>query len=115
VRWLIDEMLPKATADELGRLGHDAVSVIDIELRGADDATVFAFAVTEQRIMVTENFADDATLLQQRQQDEEPCVPVVFVRKSALSSRGALATRLAKHLHEWAEENPEPYEGFHWP
>lgn len=108
-------MLPKATADELGQWGHDAVSVVDVELRGVDDATVFAFEVAEQRIVVTENVADYATLLQQRQQHEEPCVPVVFVRKSAFSSRGALAARLAKHLHEWAEENPEPYEGFHWP
>jgi hypothetical protein len=71
--------------------------------------------VTEQRIAVTVNIVDDAMLLQQRQQDEEPCVSVVFVRTSAFSSPGALATRLAKHLREWPEENPAPYEGFHWP
>jgi len=115
VRWLIDEMLPRATAVELEALGHDALSVVDVELRGADDSTVFEFALTEQRIVVTENFADYAALLQQRQQQAEPCVPVVFVRKAALSARGALPSRLARHLHRWAEANPEPYEGFHWP
>lgn len=108
-------MLPKVTAEELEQLGHDAVSVLDVELAGAEDSAVFDFAVSEQRIVVTENFADFAALLEQRQRADEPCVPVVFVRKAAFPSRGALPTHLAKHLDRWAEENPEPYEGFHWP
>lgn len=115
MRWLLDEMLPKATTEALELLGHDAVSVVDVELGGTDDGAVFEFAVSEQRIVVTENFADYATLLQHRQQREEPCVPVVFVRKAAFPSRGALPSPLAKHLDRWAGANPEPYEGFHWP
>jgi hypothetical protein len=115
VRWLLDEMLAKATATELEKLGHDAIAVVDAELAGADDPVVFEYAVAEQRIVVTENFADFAALLEKRQRAEEPCVPVVFVRKASFPFRGALPTHLAKHLHRWAEENPEPYTGFHWP
>jgi predicted nuclease of predicted toxin-antitoxin system len=115
VRWLLDEMLPRATAEELEQLGHDAVSVADADLSGVGDDVVFDFAVAEQRIVVTENFADFATLLEQRQRQDEPCVPVVFVRKAAFPARRALPSHLAKHLDRWAEQNPEPYEGFHWP
>lgn len=115
MRWLLDEMLPKVTAAELEQLGHDAISVVDVELAGVEDSAVFDFAVSDQRIVVTENFADFAALLEQRQRADEPCVPVVFVRKAAFPSRRALPAHLAKHLDRWAEENPEPYEGFHWP
>lgn len=108
-------MLPRATAEHLQSLGHDAASVLDVDLAGADDREVFEFAVSEQRIVVTENFADYAELLDQRRQDNEPCVPVVFVRKAAFPSKGGLPGRLAKHLHRWSEANPEPYDGFHWP
>ncbi len=115
MRWLLDEMLPKSAASELVKLGHNAVAVIDVALAGADDHAVFEFAVSEQRIVVTENFADFAALLEERQRAEEPCVPVVFVRKTSFPSRGASPTHLAEHLHLWSEENPEPYTGFHWP
>ncbi|MDZ7734274.1 MAG: DUF5615 family PIN-like protein [Acidimicrobiia bacterium] len=84
-------------------------------LAGADDEAVFDLAVAQQRVVVTENFADYATLLEQRQRHDEPCVPVVFVRKTAFPTRGALPSQLATHLHRWAEKNPDPYEGFHWP
>lgn len=108
-------MLPKVTARELEQLGHDAISVLDVNLAGVEDGTVFDFAVSQQRVVVTENFADFAALLEQHQRAEEPCVPVVFVRKDSFPSRGALPARLARHLDRWARENPEPYEGFHWP
>lgn len=101
--------------EELEQLGHDAISVLDVDLAGTEDSAVFDCAVSEQRIVVTEYFADFAVLLEQRQQADQPCVPVVFVRRSAFPSRGALPAHLAKHLDCWAEKNPEPYEGFHWP
>ena len=30
MRWLLDEMLPRAAVDALNERGHDAVSVVDI-------------------------------------------------------------------------------------
>lgn len=108
-------MLPAATAGELNRRGHDAVSVHDVGLAGADDTAVFEFAVAEGRVVVTENFADFAALLEVRLGTGDPCVPVVFVRKADLPRRGALAAHLAERLHSWSEAHPEPYVGPHWP
>lgn len=96
-------------------MGHDAVSVTDVGLRGAEDAVVFVLAVAEERVVVTENVADYAALVEQRQAGDEPCTPVVLVRKSTFPSGGALPSRLAAHLDRWARENPDPYTGLHWP
>jgi predicted nuclease of predicted toxin-antitoxin system len=115
VTWLIDEMLPPASAAELTRRGHDAIHVNDLALAGQDDTLVFDTAVAQGRIVVTENFADYATLLDQRLRNDEPCVPVVFVRKTDLPRRGALAGHLAERLHSWATTHPDPYLGAHWP
>ena len=103
MKWLLDEMLPAATCRQLARRGHDAISVYDVNLGGADDARVFDAAVSEQRVMVTENFADYAILLEQCVSTGAPCVPVVFVRKTGSSARRALAARLAKRLDDWAK------------
>jgi predicted nuclease of predicted toxin-antitoxin system len=117
VRWLIDEMLPPETAAELNRRGHDATSVAGLGLAGQPDPVIFDRAVAESRIVVTENIADFAVLLDQRLRNNEPAgpaVPVVFVRKGDLPRRGALPHRLAERLHRWAEANPDPYLGPHW-
>jgi predicted nuclease of predicted toxin-antitoxin system len=115
VRWLIDEMLPPATAAELNHRGHDAIHVNDLGLAGQEDPAVFETAVTQGRIVVTENVADYATLLDQRLRNDEPAVPVVFVRKTDFPRRGALAGHLAERLHTWAASHPDPYLGAHWP
>jgi predicted nuclease of predicted toxin-antitoxin system len=115
VRWLIDEMLPPATAAALEALGHDARSTHAMNLTETADETIFDVAVAELRVIVTENFSDFAGLVEQRHAHELPCVPVVFVRKRDLPRRGALAGHLARHLHRWAEANPDPYPGVHWP
>lgn len=108
-------MLPRAAADELNRRGHDAISVYDVGLAGAEDARVFNRAVAESRVMVTENFADFSSLLSQRLGADEECVPVVFIRKTDLPTGGALAIHLADRLDNWATGNPRPYVGPHWP
>ena len=115
MRWLIDEMLSPATAEALSALGHDAVGVAAAGLGSCDDATVYAAATEQQRVMVTENFADFAGLVARRLANEEPCVPVVFVCKRDHPRGSALAAALARRLHRWAADNPEPYPGTHWP
>lgn len=115
MKWLIDEMLPDSIAVVLNDKGHDAVSAASLGIRGAQDSEVLQIAVTEHRVLVTENFADFASLIEIRQQHNEECTPVVFVRKAAFPSGGALASRVAEHLDRWAADNPEPYAGLHWP
>ncbi|HET9769914.1 MAG TPA: DUF5615 family PIN-like protein [Acidimicrobiia bacterium] len=114
MRWLIDEMLPSETAVELGDRGHDAVSVATLGLTGQPDPIVFDRAVVDGRVVVTENIADFATLLDHRLRRDQPAVPVVFVRKDDLPRRGALPHHLAERLHVWAQANPDPYLGPHW-
>jgi predicted nuclease of predicted toxin-antitoxin system len=115
VRWLLDEMLPPATAENLRARGHDAVSVVDVGLTAVDDGEVYACAVDEGRVMVTENFADFAKLLAERQARAEPCVPVVFVRRAGMSSRRGLAAQIARRLDRWAIDTPDPFPTVYWP
>lgn len=108
-------MLPGALAVRLTDLGHDAVSVREVSLAGATDEDVFELAVSQDRLMVTESFADFALLLDRRLSSGMPCVPVVFVRKTNFRKGGGLAAHLASHLDRWARVHTEPYIGPHWP
>lgn len=108
-------MLPPATASELSRLGHDALAVADAGLSGAADDAVYASALAQNRMVVTENASDYAAMVAQRLAQDQPCVPVVLVRKADHPRGGALAHHLANRLHEWANRNPDPYPGPHWP
>ena len=114
MRCLLDEMLAPDTAEELKGRGHDATTVAALGLPGQADPVIFDRAVSEGRVVVTENIVDFALLLDQRLRNEEPVVPVVFVRKADLPRRGALSHHLASRLDRWAEANPDPYLGPHW-
>lgn len=107
-------MLPPRAADELNERGHDALCTQAVGLAGCPDDEVFDRAAAEGRVIVTENVADYAALLTARLGRDEPSTPVVFVRKSDFSRRGALATHLAVRLDDWARRHPEPYIGAHW-
>lgn len=107
-------MLPPTLADELTAHGHEAVAVVAVGLAGATDREVYARAVDERCMVVTENFADFAALTDERTAEGEVAATVVFVRKSAFPVEG-LAHHLAAHLHAWSESHPEPFAGIHWP
>ena len=105
--FLIDEMFPIATAALLrDTYGHDAVHVAEAGLLAAEDAQVAAVARGEGRAVVTENVADFAA---------ERDVVLVFVLKKNLPAGGGQAAALAKVLHRWAQQYPDPYLGPHWP
>jgi len=53
VKYLLDENLSPLHARTLRSLGHDAVSVVDLGLSGADDALVRVAAIESGRILVT--------------------------------------------------------------
>jgi hypothetical protein len=105
--FLIDEMFPATTAQLLrDSYGHDAVHVFEVGLQAAEDAHVATVARAEGRAIVTENVADFSA---------ERDVVLVFVLKKNLPAGGSQAAALAKVLHQWAEKNPDPYVGAHWP
>jgi hypothetical protein len=105
--FLIDEMFPAAAARLLrDDYGHDAVHVGDLGLQGASDREVAAAARADGRAVVTENVVDFVG---------ERDLVLVFVLKRNLPAGGRQAPALAKALHRWAEANPKPYLGPHWP
>jgi predicted nuclease of predicted toxin-antitoxin system len=53
MRFLIDNALSPALATALRQAGHDAIHVRDIGLREADDETIMARAVAEERVVVS--------------------------------------------------------------
>ena len=91
MRWLLDEMLPRAAVDALNERGHDAVSVVDIDLRTASDDSVYATAVEQARIVVTEDENDCERILKQAFATGDAVVPVDVVRKARLGRGGAAA------------------------
>ena len=114
MRFLLDEMLPPATSEQLVELGHDAVSVHEAGLAGAEDEAVYEQAVEQRRVVVTENFGDFSLLVERRLAVAQPTAPVVFLRKASFPRRGRLADHLARALDAWAADHPEPYAGAHW-
>ena len=115
MRWLLDEMYPPSAAAELGRLGHDARSVAGSALAGSDDEHLYGLAASEGRVLVTENFADYAFLVMRSLERSARRSVVAFVRKSDLPARTALGPALARRLDAWADANPSPPPGTHWP
>jgi len=105
--FLIDEMFPIAAAALLrDTYGHDAVHVAEVGLQATEDTHVAAAARADGRAVVTENVADFAA---------ERDVVLVFILKKNLPAGGAQAAALAKVLDRWAQTNPDPYIGPHWP
>jgi hypothetical protein len=105
--FLIDEVFPPAAAALLReKHGHDAVHVAEIGLQSVDDSQVAAAGRAEGRAVVTENVADFAA---------EREVVLVFVLKKNLPPGGGQAPALAKVLDQWAQDQPDPYLGAHWP
>jgi len=84
------------------------------ECWGSSESQRSVRAVDEPRVLVTENSADFAVLVDHRSAAEEPVATVVFLRKSSFPNEG-LAHHIAVHLHAWAEATPEPFTGIHWP
>lgn len=103
--FLIDEMFPPATCQRLAARGHDAVHVVDRGANARPDPEVAAVATRERRALVTENVKDFA---------HAHDLVLVCVLKSRLPAQG-MAEHVAAMLDRWAQSNPEPYVGLHWP
>lgn len=107
-------MFPPEVADRLIALGH-AARAAAVDLRGLTDQQLLDVAVAERRVVVTENAADFAALLQTRIAAGDPLAPVVFALKATLPARpGPLAARLAALLDAWAADHPEPVATAYW-
>jgi predicted nuclease of predicted toxin-antitoxin system len=52
-KFLIDENMPRSTAQAIRLLGHEALDVRDCGLRGRSDSEVYAFAQRQRAILLT--------------------------------------------------------------
>lgn len=115
MRFLVDEMFSRDPVERLRQAGHDAQHVTDVGLAGAEDHDIVAHAAAHDQVVVTENIADFARLVELRLAAGQVVPPVLLVRKSRLpSGAGALAHHLAHRVDRWAEENADPFRHLHW-
>ncbi len=98
MRFLIDSMLPPATAERLPALGHDGITLAGLGAHNLPDDVLVALAAAEDRVIVTENASDFAQVT---------ACPVLLVLKAWWPS-ASLATSLASALDRWAKTNPQP-------
>jgi hypothetical protein len=110
VKLLLDEIYPATVADQLRARGHDIVSIHDADhrwLEGAADDEVFAAAVAEDQVLVTENVPDDRRLEADALAKGES-VPTFVFTKNRQFPRGDPATigRLIRALGAFIREEP---------
>jgi hypothetical protein len=86
VKLLLDEMYPPALAAALSHVGVDAVTAAELGLAGRSDFDVFATAVAEGRVLLTENVADFARIAGDHAAAGPRC-PGVLLALSTLFSR----------------------------
>ena len=86
-----------------------------VGLAGRTDDEVLDRAITEDRVVVTENAVDSVALLDPATSAEQVTAPVVLALKRTLpADAGAMANELAKRLASWADNHPDPYRHVHW-
>lgn len=113
MRFLLDEMLPPSLAATLRSRGHDALDVREVGLGSHQDHEILAGAVTNGRVVVTENIGDFTRLVDERAQAGDPSGVVLLVRRGR-GPGGLIAHRLARALDRWATDHPHPWAGPHW-
>lgn len=89
MKLLLDENLSPLHAGTLRELGHDAVSVVELGLSGADDSVVRAAAIEGGRILITLD-ADFANVLRYSPSDS----PGVIRLRIHPATEGAIDTLL---------------------
>ena len=102
MRLLLDEHLSPAIADQLRARGHDVVTVVAAGLAGTTDERVLAWAVREQRAVVTSNIRDFRPLHADSLKTSSPHYGIVLVSTGKYSLRrdnpGPLVAALDKLL-----------------
>jgi predicted nuclease of predicted toxin-antitoxin system len=94
VRFLIDNALSPAVAEELNRAGHDAVHVRELGLQAASDHEIFEHAADDNRVIVSAD-TDFGTLLATRKQTAPS---VILFRHGSQHRPADQAARLKANL-----------------
>jgi predicted nuclease of predicted toxin-antitoxin system len=105
MRLKVDENLPRAACELLQRAGHDAISVGEQGLSGADDARIYRLCQDEQRALITldvdfanlqayEPKSSCGVIVLRLAQQDKPRVLEVLARTLPVLEREPLAKRL---------------------
>lgn len=109
---VLDEMIPRAIAEQLRQRGHDVVAVAErADLRSLPDREIFAWAQAEGRVVVTRDRADYLLLeREQRASGERHAGLILISSRFPAAAVGSLVTALDELL-----AGEDPYPGFvHW-
>jgi predicted nuclease of predicted toxin-antitoxin system len=87
LKLLLDEHLSPAIADQLRARGHNVVTVAEAGLAGMTDERVLAWAVREQRAVVTNNIRDFRLLHADSLRASSPHFGIVLVTTGKYSLR----------------------------
>jgi len=90
LRFLIDESTGQAVAVHLRQHGYDAVAVSDVMPR-ADDDSILRFAVTERRILITNDKDFGEMVYRRRQQHRDIILLRLADVAAAAKKRAALS------------------------
>jgi hypothetical protein len=115
VRLLLDEMLAAPIAEQLRRLGHDAIAVQEEhELMGLSDREQFRRAQQDERAVVTYNRDDFLELDREFRAADRRHAGIVIVNPRRFPQRRGHYGPLIRSLDAFARAG-SPYPGFvHW-
>ena len=94
--FVVDENMPRSTAQVLREAGHEAVDVRDAGLRGADDVEVFAFAQSSNAVLLTAD-RDFSSILTFRLGSH---AGIIVVRMPNQMPNDAVNREIMRALHE---------------
>jgi predicted nuclease of predicted toxin-antitoxin system len=102
VKLLLDEMFSTVIAEQLRARGHDVVSIHEqtyARLEGASDSDVFAAALAQDRVLVTDNIKDFTQLEADTVADGRPSPHLIFTTNRQFPrSQGGTLGRLVNAL-----------------
>jgi hypothetical protein len=104
VKLLIDEMYPASLAEALRAEGVEAVSVVGLGIAGRSDPDVFAAAVADGYVLVTENVADFARIAADHLSAGRHHPGVLIALSSRFSCRPGGRAALVEAILAWADE-----------
>ena len=81
VKLYLNENLSWRIAKALREYGYDVVSSHDVQMDEEDDPTQFAFAVGQERTVVTNNFQDFVALYEEYEKQGQSHYGIVFTTK----------------------------------
>lgn len=108
MKLVLDEHLSPKIAEELRRAGHDVVAAAEVGLRQQPDGAIMAWAVAEDRAVVTANYDDFRALHRLYLNRGERHAGIVLVpRRFSLAEAGfgRLIAALEELLHEHPRNN----------